>query len=103
MLNLLKSELRLIAKKGRISGYKSMSKNELIDSINTSEPAKNNRKNVFISKRKEIKKSLMKPSKKKILKSKIKEIKEILYDSILDRDEEIEEIKKILYDPKNNF
>ena len=103
MLNLLKSELRLIAKKGRISGYKGMTKNELIDSINTSEPAKNNRKNIFISKRKEIIKSLLKPSKKKILESKIKEIKEILYDSILDRDEEIEEIKKILYDPKNNF
>ena len=37
----------------------------------------------------------MKPSKKKILKSKIKEIKEILYDPILDRDEMIEEIKRI--------
>ena len=48
MLNLLKSELRLIAKKKRsISGYKSMSKNELISAINTSGPAKNNRKNIF--------------------------------------------------------
>ena len=45
----------------------------------------------------------MKPSKKKILKSIIKEIKEILYDSILDRDEKIEEIKKTLYNPKNNL
>ena len=36
----------------------------------------------------------MKPSKKKILKSKMKEIKEILYDPVLDSDEEIEEIKK---------
>ena len=35
-----------------------------------------------------------KESKKKIFKSKIKEIKEILYDPILDRDEKIEEIKK---------
>ena len=40
MLNLLKSKLRLIAKRRSISGYKSMSKNELINSINTSEPAK---------------------------------------------------------------
>ena len=45
----------------------------------------------------------MKPSKKKILKSKIKEIREILYDQILDRDEKIEEIKKSFYDPKNNL
>ena len=51
-------------------------------------------KNIYKSKRKEIKKNLMKPSKKKILKSKIKEIKEILYDPILDRDEKIEEVKK---------
>ena len=58
---------------------------------------------IFKSKRKEIKKSLMKFSKKKILKSKMKEIKEILYDPILDRDEKIEEIKKHLYDPKNNL
>ena len=55
-----------------------MSKNELINAINTLKPTKNNKKNVFKSKRKEIKKSLMKPSKKKIFKSKVKEIKEIL-------------------------
>ena len=103
MLHLLKSELRLIARKRSISGYKSMSKNELINAINISEPAKNNRRNIFKSKRKEIKQSLMKPSKKKILKSKMKEIKEILYGPILDRDEKIEEIKNILYDLKNNF
>ena len=75
----------------------------MINAINTSEPAKNNRQNIFKSKRKEIKKSLMKPPKKKILKSKIKEIKEILYDQILDRDEKIEEIKNIFYDPKSNL
>ena len=103
MLNLLKSELRLIAKKRSISGYKSMSKSELINAINTSEPAKNNRENIFKSKRKEIKKSLMKPPRKKILKSKIKEIKDILYDQILDRNEKIEEIKNNFYDPKNNL
>ena len=59
-----------------------MSRNELINAINTTKPTKNNKKNFFKSKRKEIKKSLMKPSKKKILKSKIKEVKEILYDPI---------------------
>ena len=32
-------------------------------------PTKNNKKNIFSSKRKEIKESLVKPSKKKILKS----------------------------------
>ena len=32
----------------------------------------------------------------------MKEIKEILYDPILDRDEKIEEIKKKNYDPKNS-
>ena len=91
MLNLLKSELILIVKKKRsISDYKSMSRNELINPINTSEAAKNNRKNIFKSKRKEIKKILIKPSKRKILKSKMKEIKEIFYDPILD--EKIEEI-----------
>ena len=100
MLNLLKNELRLIAKKRSISGYKSMSKNELINAINISEPAKNNRKNIFKSKIKEIKKSIMKPTKKKIFKSKVKEIKEILCDPILDRDEKVEEIKKSFYDPK---
>ena len=47
MLNLLKSELRLKAKKRSISGYKSLSKNDLIDAINTSEPAKSNKKNIF--------------------------------------------------------
>ena len=103
MLNLLKSELRLIAKSRGISDYKSMSKNKLINAINTSKPTKNNKKNIFKSKRKEIKKSLMKPSKKKILKSILKEIKEILYGSILDRDKKIAEIKKTLYNPKNNL
>ena len=103
MLNLLKSELRSIARKRSISGYKSMSKNELINAINISKPTKNNEKNIFKSKRKEIKQSLMKPSKKKILKSIIKEIKEILHDPIIDRDEKIEEIKKNFYDPRNNL
>ena len=42
-------------------------------------------------------------SKKKILKSKIKEIKEILCDSILDRNEKMEEIKINLYNPRNNL
>ena len=72
MLNLLKSELRLIAKNRSISGYKSMSKNELINVINTSKPTKNNKKNIFKSKRKKDQKKSMKPSKNKILKSIIK-------------------------------
>ena len=42
-------------------------------------------------------------SKKKIFKSKIKEIKEILCDSILDRNEKMEEIKINLYNPRNNL
>ena len=75
----------------------------MINAINTSKPTKDNKKNISKSKRKDIKKSLMNPSRKKILKSIIKEIKEILYDSILDRDEKIEEIKKTLYNPKNNL
>ena len=37
----------------------------------------------------------MKPSKKKILKLKMKEIKEILYDRILDTDEKTEKKKKL--------
>ena len=44
----------------------------------------------------------MKPLKKKILESIIKEIKEILHDPIIHRDEKIVEMKKIL-DPKNNL
>ena len=61
------------------------------------------KQNIFKSKRKEIKKSVMKSSKQKTLKSKMKEIKEILYDPILDRDEKIEEIKKNFYNPKKSF
>ena len=45
----------------------------------------------------------MKPSKTNIFKSKIKEIKEILYDPILDRVEKTEEIKKTVYEPRNNI
>ena len=42
-----------------------MSKNELINAINISKPTKNNKKNIFKSKRKEIKESLMKTKKSK--------------------------------------
>ena len=80
-----------------------MSKNELINAINTSKQTKNNKNNIFKSKRKEIKESLMKPSKKKIFKSIIKEIKEIVHDPIIDRNEKIEEIKKIIFDSRNNL
>ena len=47
MLNLLKSKLRLIAKERGVRSYKSMSKDELINAINTLKPAKNSRKGVF--------------------------------------------------------
>ena len=40
MLNLLKSELRSIAKNKTISDYKSMSKNELINTVNISKRIK---------------------------------------------------------------
>ena len=80
-----------------------MSKNELINAINISKRTKNNKKNIFKSKRKEIKESFMKLSKKKVLKPIIKEIKEILLDPIINRDEKIEEIKKLIYDPRNNL
>ena len=43
MLSQLKSELRSISKKRSISGYKNMSKNELINAINISKPTKNNK------------------------------------------------------------
>ena len=102
MLNLSKNELRSIAKKrGIISDYKSISKNELIRTINISKPRENNKHYIFESKRNKIKESLMKLSKKKILKSKIKEIKEIISDLVINRDEKIEEIK--IHDPKNNI
>ena len=74
MLSLLKGELRLIAKERGVRSYKRIPKDELINAINTLEPAKNSRKSVFKSKRNRVKKSLMEPSKKKILKSKMKEI-----------------------------
>ena len=61
------------------------------------------KKNLFKSKIKEIKKSFLKPSNKKTLKSIVKEIKEVLYDPILDRNKKIEEIKKIDYNPKKIF
>ena len=80
-----------------------MSRNELINAINISKPTKNNKNNIFKSKRKEIKESLVQPSQKKILKSKIEEIKETLYDPIINTEEKIAEIKKILYDPRNNI
>ena len=103
MQNLLKSELRLTAKNRKICGYKSMSKNELTNAINILKPTKNNKNNIFKSKRKEIKESIMKPSKKKIFKSITKEIKEIVLDPIIHRDEKMEEIKKNIFDPRNNL
>ena len=104
MLHLSKSELRSIAKRRTICDYKSMPLiNKLINAIDISKPTKNNKNNIFKSKRKEIKESLMKLSKKKIFKSSIKEIKEILHDPIINRYGKIEETKKILYDLRYNL
>ena len=75
-----------------------MSKNELISSINISKPIENNKKNIFESKRKEVKESLMKPSKKKI-----REIKEFLSNPVINRGKKIGEIKKSIQDSKNNI
>ena len=91
MLNLSKSELRLIARKGGVKSYNNMPKDELIDPINLLKPAKDNKKNIFKpkredikkkntfkQKREEVKKSLIKPLKMNIFKSKRKEIKKVL-------------------------
>ena len=83
MLNLLRNELISIEKERTISDYKSMSKNELIDAINILKPTKYNKINIFKSKR--------------------KEIKEILYEPIINRGAKIEKIKKILFDPRNDL
>ena len=97
MLNLSKNELRSTAKRRTITDYKSMSKIELINAIQ-----ENNNKNIFKSKRKEIRENFMTPSKENVLKTKIKEIKELLLGTI-NRDEKIEEIKKLLYGLGNNL
>ena len=99
MLNLSKSALIFIAKKRSVSVYKNMSKDELIDAINISEPAKNNKKNIFKPKKEEIKKkntfkqkreevkrSLIKPLRKNIFKSKRKEIKNESYETLKEED-----------------
>ena len=46
MLYLLESELRLIEKERGVRSYKIMSKDELINAINTSEPAKKKKKKI---------------------------------------------------------
>ena len=51
MLNLLKKKLVLIVKNRNINGYKNMSKDELINAINISKPANNNKKKTFKSKK----------------------------------------------------
>ena len=56
MLNLSKSDLRFIAKKRSVSGYKNMPKDELIDRINRSKPSENNKKNIFKPKKRRNKK-----------------------------------------------
>ena len=60
-----------------------MSKSKLIDAINILKPTKYNKINIFKYKR--------------------KEIKEILYEPIINRGAKIEKIKKILFDPRNDL
>ena len=56
MLNLSKSELRLIARKRGVKGYNNMPKDELIDAINLLKPAKDNNKKNFKTKKRRNKK-----------------------------------------------
>ena len=97
MLNLSKSELRSIAKKRSASGYKNMSKDELIDAINISKIAKNNKKNIFKRKREEIKKKItFKQKREEVKKSLIKPLKKNTFQS------KRKEIKKSLMKPSKN-
>ena len=88
MLNLSKSQLRLIARKRGVKSYNNMPKDGLIDAINLLKLAKDSKKNffkqkrqqikkknTFKQKRQEVKKSLIKPLKTNIFQSKRKEIK----------------------------
>ena len=98
MLNLSLQELRLIARNINTNGYQSMPTDKLLRIANNK---KGDRKSLFISKeRRNQKKSGYKPTgnglykstKKYLFRSKKEEIKEILYDSIINRDEKIKEI-----------
>ena len=66
----IKRRMKSNCKKGKISEYKSMSKDELISAINISKPIKNNKKrdkkDIFKSKREEIKKNSPQTIKKEI-------------------------------------
>ena len=102
MQNLSLKELRHITKNRNTNSYKSISKDKLLIIIiiinNNNNNNKEDRKIIFKSK-----KGLYKPARKNLIKAKIEEVKEILLDAIINRDEKIEEIKKVLYDPRNNL
>ena len=49
MLNLSKSELRLIARKRGVKRYNNMPKDELIDAIDLLKPSKHNKKKIFLN------------------------------------------------------
>ena len=49
MLNLSKSDLRLIARKRGVKSYNNMPKDELIDAIDLLKPAKDNKKYIFLN------------------------------------------------------
>ena len=48
--------IKMLSLSSSVSGYKNMSKDELISAINIPNPTKNNEKNIFKPKREEIKK-----------------------------------------------
>ena len=76
MQNLSRKELRLIAKKTNICGYKSMAKDKLLRILNNNE---RDRKSFFKSKKEETKKALYKPTRNSNFKLKGEKIRKSLY------------------------
>ena len=78
MLKRSLNELKQIAKTRGVKGYKSMSEERLISSINESEPVKESEKNCYDARLEKIKKDCNK-LRVRISKSKIKEIRKDLF------------------------
>ena len=78
MVNLLLNELETIAKIRAIKGYKSVSKERLLNVLNESEPVKESGKNFDDAKIEKIKKDFSK-LRDRLSKPKIKEIRKDLY------------------------